>query len=363
MMLKLVAGGLTGVLFGFMAQRGRFCMTSAFRDLYLTRDATLFKAYILVLAIQSAAIFALHGAGVITFGNDPFRWLGAVAGGLIFGLSMVLAGGCAAGTLFRVGEGLVGALITAVFFAIGALASRGQGLLALLVQRIQGPSITVNGATSLYGALGISPWLLVAALWAVALAFLWRSRREPAQAWQLPTEEGRSSLWRAVFGQGWSWPVTGVAVGLICVVGWLTSISTGRMGGLSIAGGTANLLRFFTVTGDGALLNWGEWLVLGIPVGGFIASWAAGEFRLRSPGAARLLQHMVGGLGMGFGATLARGCNIGNGLVAVSQFSLNGWTATLFTIFGVWLGSYLFLVLPSRRAATAVGVVQEAPSS
>lgn len=346
----ILAGGLTGVLFGFVLQRGRFCMTSGFRDLYLTRDATLFKAYVLSLAIQSTGIFALHAAGIIQFRPDPFQWLAASVGGLIFGVSLILAGGCASGTYYRIGEGLVGSLVAAVFYGIGALASRGAGALAPLTQRIQGPTATLNGETSLYGALGVSPWVLVAALWVAALLFLARSRRAAAPAWPAPVDARRSALWRAVFGRGWPWPVTGAAVGAVAVIAWLTSISTGRMAGLGITGATAGLLRFLVASGDVSALDWNTFLVLGIPVGSFIAAKAAGEFRLRAPGPGRLLQHMVGGLGMGFGATLARGCNIGNGLVAVSQFSLNGWTATLFTILGTWLGAYLFLVLPARLA-------------
>ncbi len=346
----ILAGGLTGILFGFVLQRGRFCMTSGFRDLYLTRDATLFKAYVLALAIQSTGVFALRAAGVLELSPDPFQWLAASVGGLIFGLSLILSGGCASGTYFRIGEGMVGSLVAAVFFGIGALASRGSGALAPLTQRIQGPTVTVNGETSLYGALGVSPWLLVAALWVVAVLFLVRSRRAPAPAWQVPVDGSRSRPWRAVFGRGWSWQATGVAVGLVAILAWLTSLSTGRVGGLGITGATAGLLRFLVASGDVSSLDWNTFLVLGIPVGSFIAARAAGEFRLRAPGPARLLQHMVGGLGMGFGATLARGCNIGNGLTAVSVFSLNGWTATLFTILGTWLGAYLFLVLPARRA-------------
>lgn len=346
----VLAGGLTGVLFGFVLQRGRFCMTSGFRDLYLTRDATLFKAYVLSLAIQSTGIFALHAAGVVQFRPDSFQWLAAALGGLIFGLSLILSGGCASGTYYRIGEGMVGSLVAAVFYGIGALASRGTGALAPLTQQIQGPTATVNGSTSLYGALGVSPWLLVAALWAVALLFLLRARRAPAPAWRAPVDASRSPLWRAVFGRGWSWQVTGAAVGAVAILAWLTSISTGRMAGLGITGATAGLLRFLVASGDVSALDWNTFLVLGIPLGGFIAARGAGEFRLRAPGPARMLQHIVGGLGMGFGATLARGCNIGNGLVAVSQFSLNGWTATLFTILGTWLGAYLFLVLPSRMA-------------
>lgn len=350
MIQVILAGGLTGILFGFVLQRGRFCMTSGFRDLFLTRDATLFKAYVLALAIQSTGIFVLQAAGIIRLGADPFQWLAAAVGGLIFGISLILSGGCASGTYYRIGEGMVGSLIAAVFFGIGALASRGSGILAPLAQRIQAHTLTVNGATSLHEALGVSPWVLVAGLWVAAILFLVRARRAPAPAWQPPVDESRSWLWRAVFGRGWSWQVTGLAVGLVAVLAWLTSVSTGRMGGLGITGATAGLLRLVVASGDVSALDWSAFLVLGIPVGSFIAARAAGEFRLRAPGPARLLQHIAGGLGMGFGATLARGCNIGNGLVAVSQFSLNGWTATLFIILGTWLGAYLFLVLPARRA-------------
>lgn len=348
----LLAGGLTGILFGFVLQRGRFCMTSGFRDIYLARDTTLFKAYVLSLAIQATGIFAMQAAGFITFGNDPFQWLGASVGGLIFGLSLILSGGCASGTYYRIGEGMVGSLVAAVFYGIGALATRGTGALAPLTKQIQGPTATFNGATSLYGALGVSPWILVAALWVAALAFLLRSRRPAAPVWQAPVDASRSPLWRAVFGKGWSWQVTGLAVGLVAILAWITSVSTGRMAGLGITGATAGLLKFLVASGDVSALDWNTFLVLGIPLGGFIGAKGAGEFRLRAPSAARLVQHIVGGLGMGFGATLARGCNIGNGLVAVSQFSLNGWTATIFTLLGTWLGAYLFLVLPARLAET-----------
>lgn len=323
-------------------------MTSGFRDLYLTRDATLFKAYVLSLAIQSTGIFLLQAAGILSVAPASFQWLAAITGGLIFGVSLILSGGCASGTYYRIGEGMVGSLVTAVFYALGALASRA-GVLGGIVRRIQEPMVTWNGSTTLYGGLGVSPWVLVAALWAVAVVFLVREARAPRPSWQPPGGSHRSRLWEAVFGRGWSWPVTGAAVGLVAVLAWITSLSTGRQGGLGITTPTANLFRFLLVEPDPALLDWGVFLILGIPLGAFLASKGAGEFRLRLPGAGRLLQHMAGGLGMGFGATLARGCNIGNGLTAVSQFSLNGWVATAATILGTWVGGYLFLVLPARQ--------------
>lgn len=268
MIQVILAGGLTGILFGFVLQRGRFCMTSGFRDLFLTRDATLFKAYVLALAVQSTGIFVLQAAGIIRLGADPFQWLAAAVGGLIFGISLILSGGCASGTYYRIGEGMVGSLIAAVLFGIGALASRGSGILAPLAQRIQAHTLTVNGATSLHEALGVSPWVLVAGLWVAAILFLVRARRAPAPAWQPPVDESRPWLWRAVFGRGWSWQVTGLAVGLVAVLAWLTSVSTGRMGGLGITGATAGLLRLVVASGDVSALDWSAFLVLGIcPVG------------------------------------------------------------------------------------------------
>lgn len=347
MLPTLLAGGLTGIIFGFVLQRGRFCMTSGFRDLYLARDSTLFKAYLLSLAIQATGIFFLRDLGLLKVGADPFQWVAAPVGGFLFGLSLILSGGCASGTYYRIGEGMVGSVVAALAYGVGALASRA-GVLAPITRSLQAPVTTVGGTSTLYGALGLSPWILVAALWAISLFFVLRQRSQPKPSWALPADPGRSALWRALFARGWSWPVTGLAVGLTAVLAWVTSLSIGRNAGLGITTPTANLLKFLLVGGDLKQLDWGIFLILGIPLGGFLSARAAGEFRLRAPNAERLLQHIVGGLGMGFGATLARGCNIGNGLVSVSLFNLNGWVATAATILGTWAGAYLFLVLPNR---------------
>ena len=42
-------------------------------------------------------------------------WVGSLLGGLVFGVGMVLAGGCASGSLWRIGEGHL-KLVAAVFF-------------------------------------------------------------------------------------------------------------------------------------------------------------------------------------------------------------------------------------------------------
>jgi uncharacterized membrane protein YedE/YeeE len=61
---------------------------------------------------------------LIAFGTiDPYLaiptrfWLGSALGGLVFGIGMVFAGGCASGSLWRVGEGHLKLVVAVIFFA------------------------------------------------------------------------------------------------------------------------------------------------------------------------------------------------------------------------------------------------------
>jgi hypothetical protein len=80
-----------------------------------------------------------------------------VIGGIIFGIGMVLAGGCASGTLFRVGEGNVSSVIA----LIGMLC--GIGIFAEIYGYIFNIiSISSLGEVTIYQVLGVSPWFLIA---------------------------------------------------------------------------------------------------------------------------------------------------------------------------------------------------------
>src|SRR5690606_14480790 len=61
--------------------------------------------------VQSVGVFTLIQTGVVSYDAGTFPWLGTVAGGYIFGIGIVYAGGCATGTWYRAGEGLIGSWI------------------------------------------------------------------------------------------------------------------------------------------------------------------------------------------------------------------------------------------------------------
>ena len=118
---------MTGIAFGFILQRARFCFTASMRDPYLTGSTSITRAVLIAFAITSIAFTAMK-YGALTNGQ-PIPGQSYVApisiatgvGAFMFGIGMVIAGGCASGTLMRVGEGFLMQLLSLFFFVVGSL--------------------------------------------------------------------------------------------------------------------------------------------------------------------------------------------------------------------------------------------------
>lgn len=126
---------LAGFGIGFVLHRSRFCLSRVFREPFMTAEGEMTKAMILAIALGVPVGAILIASGSV----DPYLavparfWLGSLSGGVIFGIGMVFAGGCASGSLWRVGEGHLKLVVTVLFFAwAGSTASAifsGFGLL------------------------------------------------------------------------------------------------------------------------------------------------------------------------------------------------------------------------------------------
>ncbi|BCO28089.1 hypothetical protein MIZ03_2985 [Rhodoferax lithotrophicus] len=110
---------LAGFAIGFIMHRSRLCFARAFREPFVTGEGEMSKAVILALAIGLPVAALLFQKKVI----DPYAaipatfWIGSLVGGLIFGMGMVFAGGCASGSLWRMGEGHIKLWVAMFFFA------------------------------------------------------------------------------------------------------------------------------------------------------------------------------------------------------------------------------------------------------
>ena len=118
---------MTGIGFGFILQRARFCFTASMRDPYLTGSTSVTRAVLIAFAITSIAFTAIkYGAYVNGLPIPGQSYIAPVSiatgiGAFMFGVGMVIAGGCASGTLMRVGEGFWMQVLALFFFVVGSL--------------------------------------------------------------------------------------------------------------------------------------------------------------------------------------------------------------------------------------------------
>ncbi|SDT24021.1 hypothetical protein SAMN05444162_3522 [Paenibacillaceae bacterium GAS479] len=344
-MLQMVLTGLLcGALLGFVMQRGRFCLTGGFRDMYIAKDNRMFYALLIAITIQSVGVFALIQAGVLQYDAGQFSWVATIVGSFVFGIGIILAGGCATGTWYRAGEGLIGSWI-ALFGYMGMAAIMKSGPLAPLNDGFKSVATSTN---SIPQTFGISVWPLIVVLVAVTAFLVIKHLRKPKVF--IPTmKPKRTGLNHLLFEKRWHPFFTAILIGLIALLAWPLSADTGRNFGLGVTTPSANILQYL-VTGDNGVINWGVFLVLGIFVGSFIAAKGSKEFRFRAPDAKTAVTSFGGGLLMGFGASLAGGCSIGNGLVMTAMMTWQGWISILFMILGTWTASYFVFIRPRKKA-------------
>lgn len=339
----ILTGLAVGTALGIVMQRGRFCVTGMMRDVFLQKQGRGLVAFFIVIAVHAIGLAALTSLGVISPEYRTFAPLAVALGGFIFGLAIILAGGCASGTWYRSGEGLVGSWFALLFYGLSASAMK-SGFLSGFNDKLKEWD---TGWTTLPQTFGISVWwfaipfALVTAY--VAQRFLARDAAKPKVTLEQPWYRKPLHPYTA-----------GAVIGLLGVLAWPLSAATGRNTGLSITTPSAHLTSYIT-TGEAEYLNWGTLLVLGILVGSYIAAKVSGEFRVRVPDGRTSVRAIIGGIGMGVGASLAGGCTVGNGMVQTSLFSYQGWVATAFIALGVFVGAKLWL----KPSAVKQGAAQD----
>jgi uncharacterized membrane protein YedE/YeeE len=115
-------GGLLffGSLIGLIMHRSRFCFVRAFRCPFMTGDAEMVKIVAMSLMIYGMGTAVIKWAWIQepSMGVNHNFWIGSLLGGVIFGIGMLLAGGCASSTLWRIGEGQTKMVVTLIAFAV-----------------------------------------------------------------------------------------------------------------------------------------------------------------------------------------------------------------------------------------------------
>ncbi|MDH3422630.1 MAG: YeeE/YedE family protein [Gemmatimonadota bacterium] len=363
-----------GLAFGFVLQRARFCFASAFRDLFLLGHGRNMKGVLVGLAVGSL------GFGLVMSRQVPMTFLGILPpsanvlplgihtalGGVLFGVGMVLAGGCVSGSIYRMGEGYVASWV--------AFAGLMGGLLA--------SAYTWNWWWDRFISTAPRYWLpswlghpgaiaaTLAALAAVYVGVLVMEHRAGMVLPRTPPSHGPSdsvgaelrSVVRTVFVDGWAIIPAGAVLGGLNVLlftaqepwGFTGEVSRWSLAAASLVNlpapmlsGVADLPGCVFVPSDGSILNHMLFLVVGMWFGSFAGALGAGEFKVRLPRRrARYTQSLGGGVLMGYGSGLAMGCTIGAFFSGIPSLALNGWVFAVFLGGGAWIGTQLIQRIP-----------------
>jgi len=322
----LAAGGLVGILFGIAAQRSQFCLRASTVELAHgrigPRSAIWLLAFFTALFVTQLAIVGgwlrladarqLSGVGSVS---------GALIGGLMFGIGMILARGCASRLLVLSATGNLRALITGLVLTLvaqaaltGFLATPREALSMLWV--IDGPS------RDMLQVFGISrevvTFLALIGL-IVSVGFAWRQHL---------------SAFRMVMG---------ATAGLAVALGWIATYTISQasfdvvpVSSITFTGPATDTLMAFA-TERSVPLSFGLGLVPGVFIGAGLAALLAGEWKLqRFTEETPTERYMIGAVLMGFGAMLAGGCAVGAAIAGGSALSLTAWIAGL----SIWAGGF-----------------------
>jgi uncharacterized membrane protein YedE/YeeE len=343
----IISGLLIGLAIGFVLQRGRMCMNTAFRDTIFIQDLTLFRAYLIALLIMVIGSNILNDMGVFRLPVQPFLPVANIIGGFVFGLGMVLTGGCGSGIWYKLGEGQFNAVvaITGFFVGIGATAN---GILSPVYSALRSIKVPVGGKNfpTLWHIFGEGPvikWAVIAVVAVGIGIFIFKGK---------PFSVRKQ--------KGFSWPFTGILVGIIGVAAfWAAAVWEGFPRGLSFTTPTGELFftvltgnaksRFFPMYDVGPFkITWASLYIIGVPLGAYISAKILKEFKWKVPPVDELLTVFGGSLMMGFGATLGGGCNVGQALTGASTLSIGSVVAAIFIILGNWTMVYFKFIKPMQ---------------
>jgi uncharacterized protein len=326
---SLALGGLViGMAFGFLAQRSRFCLRSAVIE--FSRQVTGGKLTVWLFAFASAVLATQALTLLGAFDASQARQIatrgslsGALIGGALFGVGMILARGCSSRLLVLAAQGNLRSVLSGLVFAVTAQAAWTGALAPLRTSLAELWTVEGGEARDLTLRLGIGHEgaLLFGAVWLVA-AIVW-ARRQRVPAW------------------GWA---GAIGVGLCIAGAWWLTYAVSRVAfdphpiqALSFTGPSSEFLtRVLFASDKPPTFDLG--LIPGVFIGSFLAALLFRELKLEGfEGGASMRRYLLGAVCMGFGGMLAGGCAVGAGLSGAAVFTITSWV----TLCAIWASAAL----------------------
>ena len=348
-------GFVLAFVFGLIANKTNFCTMGAISDVVNMGHWGRVRMWLLAIAVAIAGTGALALTGQIDLSKAAVQrpvlpWLSLALGGLVFGVGMTLAGGCANKNLVRLGGGSLRSLVVLVFMGIAAYMTL-KGLFGQWRSTLLDPVNIDLGAAgwkdqslgSLLARLSgldarTASIAVLAGLVVLLLVIVFKDRRFRGNGLQV---------------------LGGTVLGLLVAAGWYV---TGHLGygenpetletvyhatnsrtleSLSFVGPVAYGLELLMLWTDKSLhVSFGIASVIGVVLGSLVMALLSRSFRWEGfASMADLRSQLIGAVLMGFGGVTALGCTIGQGLSGISTLAIGSFVA----VAGIVVGSVAML--------------------
>ena len=348
-------GFVLAFVFGLIANKTNFCTMGAISDVVNMGHWGRVRMWLLAIAVAIAGTGALALTGQIDLSKAAVQrpvlpWLSLALGGLVFGVGMTLAGGCANKNLVRLGGGSLRSLVVLVFLGIASYMTL-KGLFGQWRSTLLDPVNIDLGAAgwkdqslgSLLARLSgldarTASIAAVAGMVVLLLVIVFKDRRFRGNGLQV---------------------LGGTVLGLLVAAGWYV---TGHLGygenpetletvyhatnsrtleSLSFVGPVAYGLELLMLWTDKSLhVSFGIASVIGVVLGSLVMALFSRSFRWEGfASMADLRSQLMGAVLMGFGGVTALGCTIGQGLSGISTLAIGSFVA----VAGIVVGSVAML--------------------
>jgi hypothetical protein len=330
-------GLLLGGAAGFVMHRSDYCMAGMFRDAFLFNNVFRLRALFLQVVVTMAIFEVARLSGFLPLYPFPllgFPSLANIIGGVIFGIGMVMAGGCVVGTLYKMGAGSVISLTAFAGLLIGSgLYAEFHPFWAVVIKH----TTFSHGSKTIPQLLGIAPVSLV--LIVVGLSsFLFLQ-------WQAAFYLSAIGLFSYLF--------VGMPLGITTTYAKMAAMLENL-----IASSHVNNLDFFQLSAlnvvhpaTGALMQGGPgpridmiWavqfpVIVGIVLGSTLSALILKEFAIHyKVPFKQLLMSLTGGILLGVSSRMVPGCNVWHLMGGLPIMALQSVLFLLGIIPGSWLG-------------------------
>jgi len=174
MSIDQLLGLVTGILFGFLLQKGRVLRFEKQIGAMLLKDMTIFKFMLSAILVGMVGITLLTQAGIITLSHKPMNLGAVILGGGLFGAGWAVMGFCPGTAVGALGEGRWHAL-----FAVAGMIT-GAAIYAELYPFFKSTVLAWKdfGKIGLPETLSVSPWVIIPIFWAGTISlFFWFEKK------------------------------------------------------------------------------------------------------------------------------------------------------------------------------------------